>query len=109
MTGAGTITELLKRAGVVEVRDGKIVSVSNTSEPLQVSPSETATTSGPKVSVSGSNVHIASSSPKKLNDSVNIRIDININCSVPEMDGLGVRIRKILDEISADPENSSDD
>ncbi len=103
MTGTGTVVEILKRAGVIEEKDGKLV----VSQP-------TASTPGPSnlaVANPAMDTPIAavrSNNPAPGEFNTNITINININCTPDQLARLGGQIRSLLGEIGTQSASSMD-
>lgn len=103
-TGSGAILDLLKRAAVVEERDGKFVATS----PLSQAASETAEIA----SESDRSPVLAQAAPTMTYSvaagAVSIRVEIRVDCKPEDLDGLGARLRRLTQEVSGDAAASPD-
>ncbi len=95
-TGTGAVVDLLKRSGQLKLEDGKLVVGSpitrTVSEPAhQEDKSETFPTLPPMRNVTQT---IRTESP------FSISIMVEVQCKPNELDGLGEKLRKILDDFS---------
>jgi hypothetical protein len=98
MTGTGTVVEILKRAGVIEEKDGKLIVSPPTLSSVTVAPLHSenplAVTRSTRV-VSG-------------NFNTNVVININISCTPTDLIHLGSQLRSLLAEIGAQSTPSMD-
>jgi len=106
MTGTGAIVEILKRAGAIEERDGKLAAVSAQSlEPDVPLPGtkEIVFATGSVVSSAGT-FGIA-----RRDGAVSIAIEVQVNCTPDQLDGLGIKIRKVIEDIERDSQLKNTD
>jgi hypothetical protein len=91
-TGTGAVVELLKRSGHLKAEDGKLVVSSPDRTPSDPTPQERITpVAGPVKSISQT---IEAASP------FSITIKIEVRCEPKDLDDLGVKLRKIVDDFS---------
>lgn len=103
LTGAGAVVELLWRSGAIEPEDGRyIVSSSAYQEP---------STDQPPQSNLSSAVPIRTVGPDKLvalpaistSSGITLAIEVRINCSVDELNGLGEKLKALVEQLSQQP------
>lgn len=101
MVGAKTIIDILRAAGFIADTDGKYTVINTGFEQKSI---ETRT----DISMSGEHsvLNIVQNPPTKigvpnLETDLGISIQIQIQCSANELDGLGVKLKKLLREISS--------
>lgn len=107
VTGTGTVVEILRRSKAIEERDGKLVAASSSasSQNIAVPPSVTIETPGSVELVTKRRfTQITSDGP-----AVTISIEVQVACQPSDLDGLGKKLRAVLDEIQSPPEEASDD
>ena len=96
-TGSGTVIEILKRAGLLREEDGKLVAASQSmaseSSPGQVEPVTTKREVGTTEHVSEV---VSGSFP-----GVHLSIQVRVNCTPDELDGLGARLKDVVKELSS--------
>jgi hypothetical protein len=94
-TGAGAVIELLRQAGAIVDEDGKYVVGSLTES---ITPEASATTQPATSPV----VHISPAlHPSRSLNGLSISIEVKVNCTPAELDGLGTKLRAIVDEFNA--------
>ena len=99
-TGTGAVVELLRRSGNLSSEDGKLVVSAPTSRPLvHGMPMPEKVDSAPSQFTS----EIADSTSPFA---ISIRIDVR--CELKDLDGLGAKLRKVVDEYSKEAEISDD-
>ena len=95
MTGARTIIEILKNANLINIQDGKVLLVEK--EMIDKMKQENG--------INQTNIPITKAfADVQTNFSdhglyININIDLSINCQVSELDGLGEKIKEIINKI----------
>lgn len=98
MTGAGTVVELMRRAGVIEEVDGKYMSVLDVpSSASSASNTEAAT----RVELRTGKLAIVRNSQ---DPGINISISIEVDCKPEDLEGLGARLRRVVDEFNSTEE-----
>lgn len=104
MTGTGTVLEILRRAGVLVEEDGKFISATPTSS------TSTAQEQSTSDSVTEQASYQTSVRPLIRASGVSVQIEVRIDCKPSDLDDLGDRLKKLLDDIegrsstSVDPE-----
>ena len=98
MTGAGAIIELMKRSGAVEEEDGKIVVALSSTPGTQTTPSEPP----PQPAIPSQDT--VTLTPAGLGGSISLSIEVHVNSTVAELDGLGEKLRAIVDEFNRSAE-----
>ena len=93
MTGARTIVDILKIAGIISEADGKIVLATSTVRIAKRPPEEIAEF---KASTDMTGSQTVYSMPY---GQVLVRINLNINADPASLDGLGEKIRKVIQDI----------
>lgn len=110
MTGAKTIVDILRASEFIKEKDGKfVISKDEYVDENPPTKDETQNFDQP-VSVVGSGIHqIPAASITKRNSETEIKININVSveCSVDELDKLGNKIRRIIEQVS--PSEESDE
>ncbi|WP_421423463.1 hypothetical protein [Agrobacterium rosae] len=91
-TGTGAIVELLKRSGTLKAEDGKLVVSAPVARPTSVEPSSHERTE--PVATQSVIRTIEASSP------FSISIKIEVQCSPQDLDDLGLKLRKVVDDFS---------
>jgi hypothetical protein len=103
MTGAGSVVEILKVAGLVKEDEGKLVVTSEASEPrghLIELAGTTRRDQTPPVSQQRKNTTILSG----LSDAkLGLTIQIQVQCSIDEVESLGPKLRSLIKELSTPP------
>lgn len=105
-TGTGAVVELLRRSGHLRLEDGKFIVTSPSERPSQlpegssneVSPSGVAST--PVELLAASGMAVAAPSP------FSISIKIEVRCEPSDLDTLGEKLRKVVEDFSKSPEKS---
>ena len=93
MTGTGTVLEVLRRAGVIIEHDGKLVSATpSASAPSSQDNAAADAPSEPMIFPKFIRPNIRSSG-------VSIQVEVRIDCNPEDLDGLGARLKKLLDDI----------
>lgn len=95
--GASTIVEIYKTAKLVEETDGKIVAIDNSDESVAdvlVSTNNTALSSN-----SQSSTQVATLQIPRTETNRTITININIDCSVNEIDTLSEKIKTLIESL----------
>lgn len=98
MTGAGAVVQILRVSGLVKEQDGKLVAdpavIQGTSRvSLRGTVKEPEKTESPEVTVVGSGTTLSASN-------LGLSIQIQIQCTAAEIDGLAPRLRALLKELS---------
>lgn len=100
ITGTGTVVEILKRSGTIEERDGKLVAASSAgiSSPSAIIPVTPVTIEAPGVIEVVTKRHFSASTGVS-GAAVSISIEVQVACKPSELDGLGQKLRAVLDEL----------
>jgi hypothetical protein len=96
-TGAGTVIEVLRRAGDIEEVDGKFVVSSMLSVPTPVSQPLASDSFGQSATTASVATKVA---PDGSPAQISLSIEITVTATVAELDGLGERLRKVVEEFS---------
>jgi hypothetical protein len=97
LTGAGTIVEILKVAGLLKDEGGNLVAVTPESPPS--SELDDLTYIQPQNLLSHS-VIVPYGGEHKLPTGVQLRIDVKIQCTPQELDGLGEKLRQVVEDFN---------
>jgi hypothetical protein len=106
MTGAGTVVEILKRSGFLQEQDGKLVATEEQHDVGGLQPvEETPTAPDAKASstaVRQANVFEIQAPPFSgvQGPAATITIQVQISCTPNDLDGLGAKLRKVIEEVS---------
>jgi hypothetical protein len=105
VTGARTVLAILVTSGLLGSADGKIV-------PLEPEPPSAGPTPEPELSTLRSSFEQKLASPRYSSDFdvvtdrqsrlVSVNVELRISATPAELDGLGVRIRALLDDLRTD-------
>lgn len=105
MTGAKTLIDILRASELVKENDGKYVvvkpiEVDESSQPHQMTKSTEAVTTNPsQISVP---VAVSSAVVEKSGAVVKININVSVECTVEELDGLGDKIKNIIKQVNTE-------
>jgi len=118
-TGSGTVIEVLKAAGSLKDEDGKIVVVSgSSSNPSTAAPANSAAQSEPSTTPAvpprqkfygGPIPGMASVSVGSQGALLEIKINIDVTCNVSDLDGLGKKLKKVIEDLKAADEEATED
>ena len=97
-TGAATIVEILKAAELVTEQDGKLIADSRAQNADDSSPVLPASGVGAAVMVAVPSSAVAVSVPMTSQPAISISIQVSVTCSPEELDGLGPRLRRVVQE-----------
>lgn len=92
-TGTGAIVELLKRSGNLKSEDGKLVVSAPIARPTSVEPTP-SNERGEPVTTKSVIRTVEATSP------FSISIKIEVQCSPQDLDDLGLKLRKVVDDFS---------
>lgn len=92
-TGTGAIVELLKRSGNLKAEDGKLVVSAPIARPTSVEPTP-SNERGEPVTTKSVIRTVEATSP------FSISIKIEVQCSPQDLDDLGLKLRKVVDDFS---------
>jgi len=92
-TGTGAVVELLKRSGNLKAEDGKLVVSAPIARPISVEPPASLERGEPVATQSAIRT-IEATSP------FSISIKIEVQCSPQDLDDLGLKLRKVVDDFS---------
>lgn len=100
LTGTGTVVEILKRSGAIEERDGKLVAAS----PSGLSAPSTPVSPTPVTIDAPGGIEVVTKRHFDTNAdipgaSVSIKIEVQVACAPSDLDGLGQKLRAVLDEL----------
>ncbi len=100
VTGTGTVVEILKRSGTIEERDGKLVAASSAglSSPSAIIPATPVTIEAPGGIEVVTKRHFPASTGVS-GAAVSISIEVQVTCQPSDLDGLGQKLRAVLDEL----------
>jgi hypothetical protein len=110
--GAGAVVEILKTAGLLKEEGGNLVAAAvdalKIPETVQQSISASESTSVETASVVG--LVPASAEIARTPGGVQLSIEVKVQCTPADLDGLGVKLRKVLADFnrSPEPEEKSD-
>lgn len=110
MTGARTVIDILRAAEMIKEVDGKYLA-----DYTQSALSETTATSdiqsAPILDTARQRPAstVVSSDLSTVQSNLSVRIQININCTSAELPGLGIQIKKLMEELSSSKQDSKND
>jgi hypothetical protein len=99
LTGAGTVVEILKVAGLLREEGGNLVAASpETSQPTEIVEQRLifADTPTPHSDLHPSNVLVSPRAPS----GVTLTIDVRVQCTPADLDGLGHKLRQVLKDFN---------
>ena len=100
-TGARTVIDILRASGLVIEKDDRILPAQPTQPEIDpVEPESPSITAQSPQSVSVSPIGVAGSTPP----GITLNIELRIEASASDIDGLGPKIRQLLKEVSEGPE-----
>ena len=108
MTGARAVVDILRAAGVVRESEGQLVAGGRVKQPLQsaeTSVSLSATRGAPS---DNTTIGVASVPVPSHNSDALLRIELRIDAKPSELDGLGEKIRKLIQDIEKPEERNND-
>lgn len=95
LAGAGTIVQILRVAGLLKEEGGNLVAaapeVLKAPEPQEELTSSTPSSSAPTT---------AASTTMRATGSLNLNIEVRVQCTPQDLDGLGQKLRKMLKEFN---------
>ena len=100
MTGAGAVVDILKAAGLVKEEEGKLEAVSEETPTHQEIPVLVGQTSRDQEISPGHPTMIPIVDSRVVKEGVAVTIQIQIQCSADEVEGLTPKLRALLNEIS---------
>ncbi|MEM9965677.1 MAG: hypothetical protein AAGC58_10065 [Asticcacaulis sp.] len=112
-TGTGAVVDFLKRAGSLKLEEGKLVVGTSVARPVaSTAPTMTALEISPSP-----DYREAISDQSKLdrgitieaNSSFAISIKVEVHCDAKDLDDLGVKLRKVVDDFSRQSRDEADD
>jgi hypothetical protein len=113
ITGAGTVVEILKAAGVLREEGGNLVAAPESSQPAEIV--EQRLTVADTMHQDATPSYALLPSPSRSASGVNLSIEVRIQCTPAELDGLGQKLRQVLKDFNqpdeapaAQPPNDSD-
>ncbi|WP_152599757.1 hypothetical protein [Hoeflea sp. BAL378] len=104
-TGTGAVVELLKRSGNLKAEDGKLV----VSAPIARATSGESSISQEKAEPANTTQSVVRTIEATSPFSISIKIEVH--CSPQDLDDLGLKLRKVVDDFSSQngaPENGED-
>ncbi len=102
MTGARTIVDILRAAVLIKEVDGKYVVSTTESSETDTRRENTKELISSSASSSGSHQRIFTAIPTEQGDTqIKVNINVSINCTVAELDSLGEKLRKVIDEFKS--------
>lgn len=103
LTGAGAVVELLLRAGAIQEEDGKFVvsSVSSDSAAILENASAPSTSSTARI------VDRIAALPRIDSPGISLTIEVRIDCTPADLDGLGAKLRSIVEQFN-NPNDAED-
>lgn len=104
MTGAAAIVDILKTAGLLAEQDGKLIAVSEEMVPggKEIAPESPAQKPTPTISKSAEAISAT------LPQGMSIQIQVQIQCSADEIEGLAEKIQRFLDRLYGAPHSSGE-
>lgn len=99
-TGTGAVVELLKRSGHLKPEDGKLIISAATSRPPGPEPAVSDRTEPPGAQSVSRTIDAASSFA--------ISIKIEVRCEAQDLDELGTKLRKVVDDFSKESGTADD-
>jgi len=113
MTGARTVIDILKAAELIVERDGKYIAEAVRSGEYETAPTEvtvdTAKSQAEPVQQRRLTVPVAiTRSQTEAAGAVQITVQVNINCTPADIDGLGERLRRMIKEVSGGSRQDDD-
>jgi hypothetical protein len=109
MTGARTIIDILRAAELIKEEEGKYISEyaqNAPSEPTAVADIQLAPNLAAMRRPAGT---VESSALPTVQSGFSMRVQININCTPAEVSGLGIHIKKLMEELSSPKPDSETD
>lgn len=106
MTGARTIIDILRAAELIKESDGKYVVLTVESSGIDTSSENTKESIPTSADSSVSHPVLISTKPIETGDAqIKVNINVSINCTVAELDSLGEKLRKVIDEVKPEKAN----
>jgi hypothetical protein len=96
LTGAGTVVEILKVAGFLREEGGNLVAAPETSQPTEIVEQRLVIGDSMHQDVTPSNVLIPSRAPSE----VSLSIEVRVQCTPSDLDGLGQKLRQVLKDFN---------
>lgn len=96
ITGAGTVVEILKVAGVLKEEGGNLVAATETSQPMEIVEQRLTVGAATHQDLAPSNVLLPSRAPS----GVSLTIEVRVQCTPADLDGLGQKLRKVLKDFN---------
>lgn len=108
MTGTGAIVELLKRSGHLEEVDGKLTAAAAQSVQQETTPGSSAAAAATTAST-GQLPRIFYGGGGTSGTSINLSIEVRIDCKPGELDGLGSKLRELISQFENVDKKSPDE
>lgn len=102
LTGASTIIEVLRTADLLHEQDGKLVVAQGKASYVGTAPVQQDAAVAPQPQIRATPIEFLSAA---VETSVSVRLDVQVVCKPDDLEGLGARIRAVLDEIRGSETN----
>ncbi len=100
LTGAGTVVEILKVAGFLKEEGGNLVAVVPENAPSSEIVDQRFIFETQPPNFSSTSVIVPHGGERKLPTGVQLRIDVKIQCTPQELDGLGEKLRQVVEDFN---------
>lgn len=99
MTGAGCIIEILKKSGWLEEQDGKLVAAAEQEATGKKEVEKEARLSDSRGQILTDSVERTVITSQA--SGVQVSIQVRVNCTLDDLDGLGAKLKKVIAEVSS--------
>ncbi len=99
LTGAGTVVEILKVAGVLREEGGSLVAAPETSQPTEIVDQNLTVNATPYQDSASSAITLLPSISRSPSG-VSLSIEVRIQCTPADLDGLGQKLRQVLKDFN---------
>ncbi len=100
MAGAKAIIDILKRAELIIEKDGQLIPSDEASEIFEPIQPDQEQTAKPIVEEQQNRIQLNQVQVPTTSGNVSISVQINLEVKAEELDGLGLKVRKLLEELS---------
>lgn len=110
MTGARTVIDVLRAAGLIVEQDGTFGAVETVPEAVSAAGTKTE----PPASSNVSTAHSVQLTPvthaavSTLAPTVNVNIEVTVTCDVKDLDGLGDKLRRLVSQVTSGDQQDKD-
>jgi len=113
MTGAKTLVDILRASQLISEKDGKFVISKSEEVSASSAPSQEKQNTEKPITIVNSQpneIPVASISRGSAQAEVKININVSVECSIDELDGLGEKIKDIIKQVNSedDPAENSE-